>query len=247
VNSQEAKDILLLYRPAVDRHDPDFTEALALAQADPELSSWFQQHCAFQNAAASAFNSIPVPDGFKEQILSERRAHLTLSSRRKLLAAVSATVILACAGVFTFRSFQSRPPLDNSFANFQSSMIGKVLRYPKMDLLTNDLQAIRQELGQANLPFTAALDKTAGTGCAKLEWHDQHVSMVCFNSGKISPPTKPDLFLFVVDKSAVKNPPPAAPIIAHTKRSLVSGSWTSGGRVYVLAALGDEDFLKQYF
>lgn len=247
MNSQEAKDILLLYRPAVDRDDAEFTEALALAQADPELASWFQQHCAFQNAAASAFNSIPVPDGFKEQILSERRAHLTLSSRRKLLAAVSATVILACVSIFTFRSFQPRPALDNSFANFQSSMIGKILRYPKMDLLTNDLQAIRQELGQTNLPFTAALDKTAGTGCAKLEWHDKPVSMVCFNSGKNGAPTKPDLFLFVVDKSAIKDPPPTAPLIAHARKTLVSGGWSSGDKIYVLAALGDEEFLKQYF
>jgi len=251
VNKYEAKEILLLYRPAVDRNDSEFAEAIALTKADPELAAWFEQHCAFQIAARSAFNSIPVPDGLKQQILSERKAHLTLSTRRKVLAAASVMVILACVGVFTFRSFKPYPATDNTFANFQSNMVGKIIRYPTMDLLTNDLQAIRQELAKhgqpANVPFTASLDKVAGTGCASFDWHDKPVSMICFNSGKNGNPRKPDLFLFIVDNTAVKNPPAGTPAIAHARRGIVSGSWTSGNKTYVLAALGDEEFLKQYF
>jgi hypothetical protein len=130
-------------------------------------------------------------------------------------------------------------------------MMGMNLRYPAMDLETNNLQAIRQELAKHgeidNLPFTVPLDKTAGTGCASLRWHGKSVSMICFNSGKNGKPKNPDLFLFVIDKTLVKDPPPGVPLISQARKSLVSGSWTSGDKTYVLAALGNEDFLRKYF
>jgi len=253
VNSQEAKQILLLYRSAVDRDDPDFAEAMALAKVDPELDTWFQQHCVFQNAASSAFKEIPIPEGLKEQILSERKAHLTLTFRRRALVAGCAVFVIAFCSLFTFRTlFPPEPPLDYSFANFHTNMIGLIIRYPPtMDLLTNDLQALRQNLaehGQSNLVFTAALEKTAGTGCKALDWQDRTVAMVCLNSGKNGDPKKPDLFLFVVDKSAVKGPPLGpTPVVTQVRRGIVSGSWTSGDKTYILAGLGDEDFLKPYF
>ena len=256
MNSQDAKQILLLYRPAVDRDDPDFAEALALTKVDAELDTWFQQHCAFQNAASSALKSIPIPEGLKEQILSERKAHLTLTSRRRTLVAVCAFAVIAVCGVLTFRGiFQPTPAFDYSFANFQTNMIGVVIRYPTMDILTNNVQAIRAKLaglGHSNLVFTPSVDKIvgkvniAGTGGKALEWQDKPVAMVCLNSGKNSDPKKPDLFLFVVDNSSIKGPPSAAPVVRQVRRGIVSGSWSSGDKTYILAGLGDEDFLKQY-
>ncbi len=249
MNSHEAKEILLLYRPRVDQNDPEFSEAIALTKNDPQLAAWFQQHCAFQDSARAAFNDIPVPEALKEQILSERRAHITLSSRRKVLITASAIAALAFIGVIGFRSFQSPAP-DNSFANFHSRMMGKVLRdYPRMDLETSDLQAIRENLaqkGQTNLVLTAALDRTAGTGCATFSWHSKPVSMICFNSGKNGSPKKPDLFLFVIDKTSIKDPPSDIPVITQAGKRAVSGSWTSGKKTYILTTLGDEKFLRQY-
>jgi hypothetical protein len=252
VNSLEAKEILLLYRPSVDGDEPEFSEAIALTKSEPELAAWFQQHCAFQDAAGAAFNDIRVPEALKEQILSERRAHTTLSPARKALAGASILAILACVGIFVFRNFQPNSVPDNTFADFHSRMIGLILRYPHMDLETNDLEAIRQNLaqhGQTNVIFTAALDKTAGTGCATLRWQGKPVSMICFNSGKTGPATKPNLFLFAIDKGSLKDPPPNSPnnpTITQARKSLVSGSWTSGNKTYVLAALGDENFLRKY-
>jgi len=49
MNHNEAKDILLLYRPGTaDVADPQIAEALALAQRDAELARWFGEHCARQ-------------------------------------------------------------------------------------------------------------------------------------------------------------------------------------------------------
>jgi hypothetical protein len=251
VNSHEAKQILLLYRPAIDRDAPEFADAIALTRSDVELNAWFEQHCAFQNAASSAFNGIRIPEGLKEQILSERKAHFTLTSQRRMLVAACAMAVIAFCSVFTFRSiFPPKPSLDYSFGNFQTNMIATIIRYPgRMDLETNDLQALRQNLaehGQSNLVFTAALNKTAGTGCKKLDWQDKTVAMVCFNSGKNGNPKKPDLFLFVVDKTAIKGPPEAGPEVKQVRRGLVSSSWTSGDKTYVLAGWGNEEFLKPY-
>ena len=258
MNSLEAKQILLLYRPAVDRDDPDFAEALAVTKADPELNNWFQQHCAFQKAASSAFNDIPVPEGLKEQILSERKAHLTLTSRRRALVGACAVAVIVFCGLFTFRSmFPPEPPPDFSFANFHTNMIGLIIRYPpRMDIETNNVQAIRSELatkqGQRDLVFTPEVDKIAqlpniaGTGGKALDWQDKPVAMVCLNSGKNGAPKKPDLFLFVVDNGNIKGRPGATPTVTQITRGIVSSSWTSGGKTYILAGLGDENFLKQY-
>jgi hypothetical protein len=263
VNSQDAKQILLLYRPAVDLDDPDFAEALALTKADSELNTWFQQHCAFQIAAGSAFNDIPVPEGLKEQILSERKAHLTLASRRRALVAACAVVVIAICGFLTFRSIvPPQPTLDYSFANFHTNMIGVIIRYPKMDILTNNVQAIRTELanrGQSNLVSTPDVAKIvakpniAGTGGKALDWQEKQVAMICLNSGKNADPKKPDLFLFIVDSGSIKAPPGPTPVFTQDTKSpvsgkgIVSGSWTSGNKTYILAGLGDEDFLKPYF
>jgi len=64
---------------------------------------------------------------------------------------------------------------------------------------------------------------------------------------------KADLFLFVVDNRSLTGPSPGpTPVITQDRKgivsgSIVSGSWTSGNKTYILAGLGDEDFLKQYF
>jgi hypothetical protein len=50
-----------------------------------------------------------------------------------------------------------------------------------------------------------------------------------------------------VDKSNIEGPPTAsAPVMKQVRKGIVSGSWTSGDKTYILAALGDETFLKRY-
>jgi hypothetical protein len=136
-------------------------------------------------------------------------------------------------------------------------MIGKILRYPAMDIVTNNLQTIRSDLanrGQSNLVFTPSVDKIvqmpniAGTGGKALDWQDKSVAMICLNSGKKGAPKTGDLFLFVVNNSALKGPAPGpTPVVSQARKGIVSGSWTSGTKTYVLGALGSEDFLREHF
>jgi len=246
---QEAKEILLLYRPDTDRNDPDFAPALEHLRNDPELKRWFEQHCATQNAVFDSFEHISVPEGLKEQILSERKAHVNLGGRRaaRLLVAAAVAVLLLIGLVM----FYSKPPKAIDFSTFRLRMAGKVLRdYPKMDLETADLGQIRQYLaqhgGQADYVLPAGLEKTRGTGCAIFDWQGKRISMLCFNSGKNSNPKAPDLFLFIVDRSAVQEPAtPSSPEIAAVK-TLTTASWVSGNKTYLLVVEGGQDFLREH-
>ena len=204
MTSGEAKETLLLYRPGLDEQDPDFTSALAQMRGDPELTKWFDQHCALQKAVFSSFERLPVPAGFKEQILSERPEQpppVTAILRRKTAMLVFAVIPVLL--LLTFMAFYSHSPSRIDLASYRLGMRGKILRYPRMDLETADLDRIRQYLaehgGHKDYVLPPALEKVAGTGCAILEWRGKKVSMVCFNSGRNGKPTVPDLFLFIVD------------------------------------------------
>jgi hypothetical protein len=120
-----------------------------------------------------------------------------------------------------------------------------------MDLETSDLTKIRQTLAQkkgpADFVLPNGLAKTTSTGCAVIEWQGKPVSMVCFNSGKNQDPKEPDLFLFVVKREYAPHAP-SKPSPEFSQRSrFVTASWSRGDRIYVLAAVGDEAFLKNYF
>ncbi len=66
-----AKQILLLYRPgSADGQDPQVARALDLASHDPELSRWFDQHCAFQQRVRAKLRQIKAPKHLKEALLA---------------------------------------------------------------------------------------------------------------------------------------------------------------------------------
>jgi len=252
VNRQQAQEILRIYRPGTaDAQDPDFAAALALARKDPELDNWLQQQSLVQDALRSKFRQIPIPEGLKEQILSERKVQTSLPLKRKIvLSAVCAACILLLAAVI-LPLLRSRE--DNSFANFQSRMVKTVARqglYPKMDLETNDLAEISKFLAKHQAPgdyvLPSGLQKTTGTGCAILEWQGKTVSMVCFNSGKNPAANASDLFLFVINHADVPKAPQAGKPSFAQANSLPTASWTYGDKTYILATLGDEASLRKY-
>jgi hypothetical protein len=119
-----------------------------------------------------------------------------------------------------------------------------------MDLETNDLGQIHRylaEKGRGDFTLPAALEKTPGTGCAILPWHDKTVAMVCFHSGSTTNAAEPDLFLFVIARSDVPGAPtPDALQVASTVRGFITASWTAGDKIYVLGARGDEKFIRRF-
>jgi len=249
MNSREAKEILLFYRPGTeDDRDPEFAEALALSRSDAELGRWLADQVAVRKALSSRFQAIPVPRGLKEQILSERQSHISPPvpvKRRTALLATAAVVCVAAVSILLFH-----PQKRDTLAEFRGRMAEIALRaYPKMDLETNDLAQIQQFIAHSQAPayeLPKSITKATGTGCAILKWRDHPVSMICFRSGKNSDPTQTsDLFLFVIDRSAVGSAP-GSPRFQQLNR-LGTMTWSAGDKTYVLGGYGDEAFVRTYF
>ena len=248
MNTSEAKEVLLLYRPGTtDASEPGVAEALELARRDPELGKWWERHRAFQKAMRTKFQEIEVPVHLKSSLLirgSVRRKAIPPQvwwrSRASLTAAAVVLLMIGLAGVWL------RPRVPDRFANYQTRMVSDARRQYSMDLVTNDMREIRQYMARHDAPadYTVprGLERLSLTGGGRLTWRNNPVAMVCFDRGD-----KQMLFLFVMKRSAVKDPPPATPRTAEVNQMLTV-SWTQGDNTYVLAGPEEQeaDFVKKY-
>ena len=250
MNLDEAKTILLLYRPGTaDANDPQVAEALKLAKQNPELTRWLVEHCARQEALRAGFRKITAPAGLKEQIISEQAAQERIISRRQN-AILAAAAVVAALVVLAPLWFQHRGN-EETFAIYRSRMADVALRGYTMDLATNNPAQVRAYLAQNHAPadyvLPAPLEKTAVTGCAIEGWQGTKVSMICFRTGKPLPPgQQSDLWLFVIARSTVKNAPPMGSRQFVRVNKLMTVTWTQGDTLYVLGMEGDEQTLQQY-
>jgi hypothetical protein len=246
MNSSQAKEVLLLYRPGTaDAADPQIAEALELAQSDPELGSWLEQHRAFQKAMRAKFQQIEVPAHLKASLLIRGTAQPKTIPRpawwRRPVWLTATAAVLVLLGLISVRL---RPRVPDRFANYQTRMVSDAQREYVMDLVTNDMRQIRQFMAQHDAPadydVPRGLERLQLTGGGRLTWRSNPVAMVCFDRGD-----KQMLFLFVMKRSAVKDPPPATPRIAGVSQMLTV-SWTKGDNTYILAGPEEPDFVKKY-
>lgn len=237
---EEAKRVLTLYRPGTaDAGDPEFADAVELAQTNSELRAWFEQHCAFQAAMRSKFRQIEAPPDLRARLDgAQKLGRLRRRRREAWMAAAAAVLLLALAGSLL------GPRIPNRFPNYLSRMVSGALRGYSMDIVTNDLVEVRRfhaaRGAPSNYALTKGLEKLTPTGAGSLQWRSNPVAMVCFNRGD-----NQMLFLFVMNKAAVKDSPPAAPQVSRVNK-LLTVSWTRGDYTYVLAGPEEPDFEKKY-
>src|SRR5215472_17026180 len=72
MNTCEAKEILLLYRGAIDDADPQFRAALDYAKSDPELGQWLREQTECYNAIRANLRTIEPPPGLSGKIVRRR-------------------------------------------------------------------------------------------------------------------------------------------------------------------------------
>jgi hypothetical protein len=253
MTDHQAKKILSLYRPgAADANDAGFSEALAQVRQSPELQRWFDKHCAVQEQIQTRFRQVPVPDGLKQQILSEHKAASIGSQLKKSALLVGAAVLVTLGVMFVGRLSSDRGIAeDKSLSAYRDRMVGTALRAYGMDLETNDLGQIRSYLEQRRAvtgwTLSPTLEQTTLTGCGVLGWQGRPVSMICFHSGKpLSPAQKTDVFLFVVESASVENAPKEGERQIAQVKDLLTVSWSADGKTYVLAVDGDEALLRRF-
>lgn len=249
MNVSEAKTILLLYRPGTaDTEDPQMAEALALAGREPELARWLADQAAGQAALRARFRQIPVPAGLKEQIVSEEAARERVVQRQPRLVVAALVAIILAAGLTIF--WPARRPGDDTLEVYRSQMVGLALRGYGMDLLTANPDEIRAHFAQRQAPadyvLPAALQKTAVVGCVVTGWQDVKVSMICFRTGRPLPPDQAsDLWLFVVPRMSLKDPPPSGPPRFTIVNGLTTAAWVEGDKVYLLGTASGESAIRQ--
>jgi hypothetical protein len=160
-------------------------------------------------------------------------------------------VAAAVVALLVLATLWLRPPIrDDSLALYRDRMVGAALRAYAMDLTTDNPVQIRSYLEQNHAPadyvLPASLTKVAVTGCAIQSWQGAKVSMICFRTGKpLAPGEQSDLWLFVIDRSLVKNAPPAGlPQLAKVNQ-VITATWTEGDKLYLLGTEGDEQAIRQ--
>jgi hypothetical protein len=243
MNVAEAKAILLAWRPGHgDLRDPEVAAALELARHDPKLKEWLERHGDLQRAIAKGFHEIPVPGDLRARILARPKIIVPVAWWRKpvwLSAAAALALLLGLAAWWV------RPPSEDSLAVFRGRMVGIVLRQYTMELATNDMTQVRAWLARKQAPSDFVLPEKLGRlpllGADVLSWRTERVSMVCLESS-----SKDTLFLFVVSD------PSFSPELVSTTEfaqvnSLMTASWTQGGKTYVLAGSINRAALEQYF
>jgi len=249
MNSREAMEILKLFRPGTaDEQDAAFDEARQMAKSDAELGRWFEQHCESTRALRQKFQTIPVPPGLKEQILSERKIRRPVFQRywgAMLAAAAIVALLLGIQQEFGPLHFQ-----PTGYPTYQKRMTEAVLRGYYMDWRGQDPDRLRAHLKARNAPanytLPDGLKSTPVVGCAVLKWQGSNVSLICFKSGRpLEPGAQSDVWLFVVDRNAFGEAPAAAPEFKRVNKA-TTANWSDAGHIYLLAAVADNDFLQKY-
>ncbi|HKS37523.1 MAG TPA: hypothetical protein VJW76_10065, partial [Verrucomicrobiae bacterium] len=230
-----------------DATDTEFEEALEQAKRDPELARWFEAHCARQSLVRKHLKQVPVPEELRQRILEHVDGHSTIVWWRHPMfhaLAAAAGIILVAGLVWLW----TQPGRGNRFADYRDQVVRGVQRFydmNNMDRLTNNLTEIRAFLARNSAPsdyvLTRPMENLPGIGCNILQWRSNKVSLVCLDSGNTN-----ILYFFVVDRSAVSDPPPTGAPQFVRIRKLMSASWSEGNRVYILAAGGEEDVLRRF-
>lgn len=247
MNRDEAKEILICYRHGTaDAADPQVAEALAVAKADAELAGWLEMHCARQFVLSEKLRQIVPPAGLKEQIISEHAAQQKATpflqrELKPLPLLVGALVVLLVTGLCYKIFFR-----DDTLQLYRLQMASTANHGYDMTLATNDLQQIRNYLAENKAPadfeLPPSLKKISLTGCTVTQWHEAKVALVCFRTSAAS--TGNNLWLFVVDQSAVSHLPWSKKTTLANIEGIATASWTRGGKLYLLGTLGDERELQ---
>ena len=242
MDRERAREILACYRPGRDDPaDPQFAEALEEARSDAALGRWLEQEAAMDAVLRDHLRGMPVPTDLPTKILAgyPRRPVVTAWWRRPVWQAFAVPLAIAAvvAGLWI-----ARPP---TFAAYRRHVAGLVRGEYEMGFKSSDFAAIRSYLATHGSPsdyaLTPAMESLEAEGGSTLAWARRKISLVCLEAAGDR-----DLFLFVVARSALPDAPAAASPEFARVGDMMTVTWSVGDELYLLAAHGDEEFLRQY-
>lgn len=254
MNNEQSKLILSAYRPGgEDASDPFFTEALEQSRLDPELGKWLADQRRFDQSFQSALQSIATPTGLLESLLLNRKVvrldnSSTAPSRGwgvpgRWMALAAALILLLGIGLL-LKPDSPVPGTTMSEMQFTGAIhdlkAGGKITLGKMASNTDELRAwLASQDAPHDFPLPASLQNLEGMGCQTFIINGAKVSLLCFMLEK-----NQLVHLFVVDESAITNPPGRSPVITRDGEA-VAATWSAAGRTYVLVGEDlDEETLR---
>lgn len=251
MDSRQAREILALYRPgSTDAADPLMAEALDQAKRDPELAAWLEEHSAVYTAIRGKLKGAPVPPGLKRKIIVEqhgsRPRFTSLPGTAKILAAAAAVVLLSA---IVWKVFNV--PDEYVFPRYRDRMARSVQREGSyMDFVSTNQADIREFFRAKGAPPDFAISKNLeqlpGAGGSVKTWNNHPVQMLCLNAGMDATGKPNNLWVFIMDKTALPDAPLTGKVVFAQIDNLMTASWTTGGKLYLLAARGTEKDLQKY-
>jgi anti-sigma factor RsiW len=242
VDRREAKEILWAYRPeAGDTADPKVGEALEAARRDPELMRWYEQQRAVDEAIRAELRQIVVPPGLRERILGAREVRKRVPRRRLTqLVAVAAAVALAVIVGQRFTADES-----SGFDAYREKMVEFVSDEYELSAEADDLEGLRRFFAKIAWPSDYVVPEPLKVvpveGGTAMDWRGHRVSLLCLEREEHE-----DIWLFVIDRSALPDPPETEASQFLKVGRLMTASWSQENITYVLVAEGDEAFLRGY-
>jgi hypothetical protein len=243
VNSQEAKEILLSYRPGVDdAKNPAIAAALHQLEHDPELLRWFQQLQETDQAIRRQLRETPVPFGLKQRILAEQKVARPDFGWRKpaLIAAAAAVIVLGALSAWTFQR-----STRNGLNAYRTEMVRYVsTSYSSTFIKATSFDELRQVLARRKWPsdfiIPDRLQSVTVIGGGAVEWNGHKVALACMKEGRRG------LWLFVIEKSALPDAPTTETPQVKEVESAPTAAWSQDGKTYLFTVQGDEAFLRKY-
>ncbi len=241
MDNEQAKLILSAYRSSgEDLTEPFFVEALEQTRRDPALGRWFEDQCDFDKAINAALTSEAPPSHLRESLLLGKKlvnfdeqnkdARHVWWMRRTSWVALAAAVILLFGIAAIIRPTANPPMTAERFV--QAAVHIKTSGQISLGKMAKDSQKLQTWLGTKNAPhdflIPKALNALASLGCQTYSMDGSKVSLICFTLDQDR-----NVHLFVIDSDRLKNPPGSSPSFEQ-KEGVVTATWSSGGRTFVL-------------
>lgn len=183
MTNEQAKVILEARRAGGrDDRDPLIAEALAKGEENPELLRRHEAQRSLDQAIRAKLTELPVPPDLKSKILKERKNQNIARPIfvRRLALAASLAMILAL-GLAIYSTSQKA---ENELAMLQKDMARYLMRFPALDLATDQWPDIEAWVGSKGalkeLHLPTGPQKYPGLGCREMSWRGRKVLLVCF-------------------------------------------------------------------
>ena len=248
MNSPEAQFILTACRPGhADAEDARVSEALALAQDDPQLAAWWEDQQAFDAALVGKLKDVPPPPELALQLRAGRRVAVESPPAprfrwRPVWLAIAAAIVLTLVLV---QFLPVRPSQPATVAFFRQQMADYLAQRwdHRLDASPDSYAKIEQWLAAQTAPvpedLPVRLVSQPTYGCKVIEWRGTKATLICFNVRD----AYTTVHLLVVDSAAVRDAAPETQFTDAGRWS--SATWSRHGKTYVALCEGSRAALEK--